>query len=175
MKLKFWLPLAAFAGLAMFLAAGLKLKPSEVPSPFIGRPAPAFSLPVLAEPSRQVSAAELKGQVWLLNVWASWCVACRDEHPLLVELAKTYPVPIYGLNYKDEPGAAKEWLQKMGDPYKASLMDAQGAVGLDYGVYGVPETFVIDAQGIVRFKHVGPVTPDVWRDKLEPLLKQLRG
>jgi cytochrome c biogenesis protein CcmG, thiol:disulfide interchange protein DsbE len=175
MKLKYWLPLAVFAGLAVFLGAGLKLKPSEVPSPFIGKPAPAFTLPVLADPSRQVSAAELKGQVWLLNVWASWCVACRDEHPLLVELAKTYPVPIYGLNYKDEPGAAKEWLLKMGDPYKASLMDSKGAVGLDYGVYGVPETFVIDAQGIVRFKHIGPVTPDVWRNKLEPLLKQLRG
>ncbi len=175
MKWRAWWPLVAFVALAGVLFVGLRLKPSEVPSPFIGKPAPAFSLPQLHQPDKPLTAAELKGQVWLLNVWASWCVSCRDEHPLLVELAQQRTVPIYGLNYKDEAPKAKEWLQQMGDPYTASLMDTQGKVGLDYGVYGVPETFVIDKAGIVRFKHIGPLTREVWTQKLLPLVNQLRG
>ncbi len=175
MKLKVWLPLLAFAALAAFLAVGLRLKPSEVPSPLIGKPAPAFTLATLHDPAKQVRAADLHGQVWLLNVWASWCVACRDEHPLLVELAAQKGVPIYGLNYKDEPAAAVKWLKEMGDPYAASLMDGNGRVGLDWGVYGVPETFVIDRAGLVRFKHIGPLTREVWLAKVLPLLKQLQG
>ncbi len=161
--------------LAIMLGVGLKLNPREVPSPFIGKPAPAFSLPQLHQPARSLSPADLVGQVWVLNVWASWCVACRVEHPLLVELSRQKQVPIYGLNYKDDPRNALEWLQKFGDPYTASALDANGRVGIDYGVYGVPETFVIDKAGVVRFKHIGPVTNEVWLRDLQPLIRQLQG
>ena len=146
-----------------------------MPSPFIGKPAPAFSLPLVHEPQRQLSSQELMGQVWLLNVWASWCVACRVEHPLLVELSRKNAVPIYGLNYKDDRRAAMEWLRQFGDPYVASLSDRDGRVGIDYGVYGVPETFVIDRAGVVRHKHIGPVTPEVWERDLLPLVRKLQG
>ena len=174
MKLKLFLPLAAFVVLAAVLGIGLTLNPREVPSPFIGKPAPAFSLPQLHQPQQTLAAADLKGQVWLLNVWASWCVACRVEHPLLVELSKQNAVPIYGLNYKDDPRNALEWLRQFGDPYTASLVDRDGRVGIDYGVYGVPETFVIDKAGVVRHKHIGPVTPEVWERDLLPLVRQLQ-
>jgi cytochrome c biogenesis protein CcmG/thiol:disulfide interchange protein DsbE len=175
MKLKLFAPLVAFGVLAIMLGAGLKLNPREVPSPFIGKPAPAFTLPLVHEPQRQLAAHELKGQVWLLNVWASWCVACRVEHPLLVELAQQNLVPIYGLNYKDDRRAAMEWLRQFGNPYTASLSDRDGRVGIDYGVYGVPETFVIDQAGIVRHKHIGPLTPEVWAQELLPLVRRLQG
>jgi cytochrome c biogenesis protein CcmG/thiol:disulfide interchange protein DsbE len=112
--------------------------------------------------------------VWLLNVWASWCVACRQEHPLLVELARQKAVPIIGLNYKDRPDAAKAWLAKLGDPYDLSVKDIDGRIGIEYGVYGVPETFVIDKNGVIRFKQIGPITEDVWKQKLLPMLEQLR-
>lgn len=168
-------PLAAFLVLAVLLGIGLRLNPREVPSPFVGKPAPAFRLPQLHEPSKSLSAADLKGQVWMLNVWASWCVACRAEHPVLVGLSQDQPVPIYGLNYKDDPRNALEWLRQFGDPYAASVSDVDGRVGIDYGVYGVPETFVIDKGGVVRFKHIGPLTSEVWERELQPLIRRLQG
>jgi cytochrome c biogenesis protein CcmG/thiol:disulfide interchange protein DsbE len=175
MKLRFFVPLGAFALLAIVLGVGLQLNPREVPSPFINKPAPAFQLPRLHQPGQLLAAADLKGQVWLLNVWASWCVACRVEHPLLVELSKQNTVPIYGLNYKDDPRAALEWLRQFGDPYTDSISDRDGRVGIDYGVYGVPETFVIDKAGVVRHKHTGPVTPEAWETDILPLVKRLQG
>ena len=170
---RYLLPLLVFVVLLGFLAAGLSLKPREVPSPLIDKPAPAFSLPVLATPDKQLSLQDMRGKVWLLNVWASWCVACRIEHPLLVELAGTGAVPIYGLNYKDKRDDALAWLAKFGNPYVASLSDADGLVGIDYGVYGVPETFVIDKNGMIRMKHIGPVTPEVLRDDIMPMVRRL--
>jgi len=172
---KFLLPLAIFIVIVGFLAFGLRLNPREVPSPLIGKAAPPFTLPVLHTPGKMVSSADLKGQVWMLNVWASWCVACREEHPVLVELAKRKLVPIYGLNYKDASEDAKAWLKQFGDPYVLSLVDAKGQIGIDYGVYGVPETYVIDRDGIIRYKKIGVVTPDTIREKILPLLEQLKG
>ena len=170
---QFLVPLALFAVLLGFLAVGLNLNPREVPSPLIGKPAPAFELARLDDPAQRITREDLKGQVWILNVWASWCVSCRQEHPLLVDFAKRSPVPLYGLNYKDKRDDGLGWLQRFGNPYKASLYDIDGRVGIDFGVYGVPETFVIDKQGVIRFKQIGPVTPEVLRDQIEPLLKQL--
>ena len=174
-QLRFLIPLGIFLGLVAFLMAGLSLDPREVPSPLIGKPAPAFNLSRLDDPGQHIRREDLIGKVWLLNVWASWCVACRDEHPYLVELAGRKLVPIYGLNYKDTRQAGQQTLSRFGDPYVASLFDADGRVGIDWGVYGVPETFVIDRQGIIRMKHIGPVTPDVIRNKIEPLVRQLNG
>ena len=172
---KFLLPLAVLVVVVGFLGVGLKLNPREVPSPLIGKAAPPFTLPVLHAPGKTVSNTELKGQVWLLNVWASWCVTCREEHPVLVELARQKVVPIYGLNYKDKSDDAKAWLKQFGDPYVMSLVDEKGQIGIDYGVYGVPETYVIDRDGVIRYKKIGPVTPDTVRDKILPLVKQLKG
>ena len=173
-SLKFLIPLALFLVLVAFLARGLKLDPREVPSPLIGKPAPAFTLAKLDAADQTIKRDELLGKVWLLNVWASWCAPCREEHPLLVEFARRKLVPVYGLNYKDTRANGQGFLRQMGNPYEASLFDADGRVGIDFGVYGVPETFVIDAQGIVRLKHVGPLTPEVIRTRIEPLLKELR-
>jgi len=170
-----FVPLALFAALAAVLGVGLTLNPREVPSAFIGKPAPVFTLAQLNEPARSFSVADMKGQVWVLNVWASWCAPCREEHPLLVALAREQSVPIVGLNYKDDPRNAQEWLLRLGDPYKVSVVDRDGRVGIDYGVYGVPETFVIDQAGIVRLKHIGPLTHEAWTRKLQPLLQELRG
>ena len=170
---RYLLPLLVFVVLAGFLAIGLKLDPHEVPSPLIGKPAPAFDLPQLAAPDQRLAAKDLRGQVWLLNVWASWCVACRQEHPLLVELSKTGQVKLYGLNYKDKRDDALGWLNNFGNPYLKSMSDTDGLVGIDYGVYGVPETFVIDKQGVIRYKQIGPVTPESLRDTLLPLVAQL--
>ena len=172
---KYFLPLAVLAVVVGFLGVGLKLDPREVPSPLIGKAAPPFSLPVLHEPAKTVSNSDFKGQVWMLNVWASWCVSCREEHPVLVELSKQKIVPIIGLNYKDQSDDARAWLKKFGDPYVMSLVDAKGKIGIDYGVYGVPETYVIDRDGVIRYKKIGPVTPDTVREKILPLVKQLKG
>jgi cytochrome c biogenesis protein CcmG/thiol:disulfide interchange protein DsbE len=172
-SLRFLIPLALFVALAWFLYAGLSLNPREVPSPLIGKPAPAFALPRLDDPSQTIKREDLLGRVWVMNVWASWCAPCREEHPLVVAFAKQRKVPVIGLNYKDRPGDARNWLERLGNPYAATLIDFDGKVGIDFGVYGVPETFVIDAQGIVRFKHVGALTPQVISQKLEPVLKQL--
>ena len=171
---QFILPLALFGVLLLFLLRGLDLNPREVPSPLIGKPAPEFSLPRLDNPAQSHGRHDMLGQVWILNVWASWCVACREEHPLLVEFAKRKVAPIVGLNYKDARDDAKRWLVRFGDPYTASVSDIQGRVGIDFGVYGVPETFVIDKQGVIRFKQIGPVTPEVLRERIEPLLRQLQ-
>lgn len=170
---QYLLPLALFGVLAAFLGTGLKLDPREVPSPLINKPAPAFALPRLDDPAQQISLQDMAGKVWVLNVWASWCAPCLVEHPLFVDLAKRKPVTLVGLNYKDKREDALNWLRRHGDPYTATMADAKGLVAIDYGVYGVPETFVIDKQGQVRFKHVGPVTPEVMRQDIEPLLKAL--
>ncbi len=175
MKARGFIPLLAFLGLALMLGAGLGLKPREVPSPFIGKPAPVFKLPQLQDPGQSLAKADMQGEVWLLNVWASWCAPCREEHPLLVALAREQQVPLIGLNYKDDPRNAQEWLRKLGDPYRVSVSDRDGLVGIDYGVYGVPETFVIDKQGIVRHKHIGPLTDEVWTRELLPLIRKLQG
>jgi cytochrome c biogenesis protein CcmG/thiol:disulfide interchange protein DsbE len=172
---RFLIPLGLFVALAVFLAVGLKLDPREVPSPLIDKPAPEFALPSLAAPEKTISRADMLGKVWLLNVWASWCVSCRQEHPVLVDFAQRKQVPLIGLNYKDERNDGLAWLQAGGNPYDDSLFDHDGRTGINFGVYGVPETFVIDKQGVVRYKHTGPITPDALRDKIEPLLRKLNG
>lgn len=166
-------PLAIFLVLAGFLYVGLGLNPREVPSPLVDKPAPAFQLAQLGRPDQSFSRDDMKGKVWMLNVWASWCTACREEHPLLVEIARQGTVPIVGLNYKDKPDAAKQWLAQWGDPYKLSVQDPVGRTGIEFGVYGVPETFLIDKNGVIRFKQIGPITPKVWQDKMLPLIRQL--
>ena len=175
MSLRFAIPLAMFGVLLAFCAAGLRLDPREVPSPLIGKPAPDFALTRLDIPAQTIRRADMLGKVWMLNVWASWCEACRDEHPHLVEFAKTKAVPIYGLDYKDQRPPAQQWLAERGNPYDASLFDASGRVGIDFGVYGVPETFIIDKQGVIRFKQIGALTPEVLQDKVLPLLRKLNG
>lgn len=172
---RFLVPLGIFAVLAVFLWIGLSLRPSEIPSPLIDKPAPTFSLPQLHMPDRTIAPADLKGQVWLFNVWASWCVSCRQEHPLLLQLAKTGEVPIYGLNYKDQRQDAVRWLQQLGNPYVASAYDLDGQVGIDYGVYGVPETYVIDRDGVIRHKHIGPISPEVLQNEILPIVRKLKG
>ena len=172
--MRYLVPLAVFVLLVALLAVGLTLNPREVPSPLIDRPAPAFNLPQLHKPDLAFSTKDMQGQVWLLNVWASWCAACRDEHPLLVELAKQRTVPVISLNYKDQPDAGKAWLKQFGDPYVLSVADAAGRVGIDYGVYGVPETFVIDRQGVIRYKQIGPVTVRSLDEKILPLVRTLQ-
>lgn len=171
---RYLFPLGIFIVIVTFLAIGLKLDPKHIPSPFIGKPAPEFTLPMLHEPDKQLSVNDLKGKVWLLNVWASWCVSCRAEHEVVKRLVAKNIVPVYGLNYKDERTDAIEWLNRYGDPYVASLADREGDVGIDWGVYGVPETFVIDKDGIVRFKQVGPVTDEVIQETILPLIKELQ-
>ena len=172
---RFLIPLGLFLALAIFLGIGLSLNPREVPSPLIDKPAPPFQLAQLQDPGRTLALQDLQGKVWILNVWASWCVACLQEHPLLVELSRQNLVPIYGLNYKDGRDAAIKWLGKHGNPYTLSVVDPDGRVGIDYGVYGVPETYVIDKQGVIRFKQIGPVTPQVLEQKILPLVRQLQG
>jgi cytochrome c biogenesis protein CcmG, thiol:disulfide interchange protein DsbE len=171
---KFLIPLGGFIAICAFLFVGLGLNPREVPSPFIGKAAPSFELVNLHKADGRFGSQDMAGKVWLLNVWASWCVACRDEHPLLVELAKQDTIPIIGLNYKDKQDQALAWLKQFGDPYKVSVMDADGRIGIDYGVYGVPETFLIDQKGIIRFKHIGPITRKTWDEKMLPLVRDLQ-
>lgn len=172
---KFLIPLVVFVVLAIFLGRGLSLDPKDIPSPLIDKPAPIFSLSQLDKPGETIGTEQLRGQVWILNVWASWCVACRDEHPVLVEFSKSNTVPIYGLNYKDKREPAMAWLQQLGNPYTASIFDEKGRVGIDFGVYGVPETFVIDKQGVIRYKKTGPVTQETIQKTILPLVKKLQG
>jgi len=167
------IPLAVFALLAVFLALGLTRDPREVPSPFIGKPAPLFTLQQLREAGNTFRPEDMKGKVWMLNVWASWCVSCRVEHPLLVDMSRKGLVPIVGLNYKDKRDEGLQWLSRHGDPYVLSAFDVEGRVGIDYGVYGVPETFVIDKQGVIRYKQIGPITPEALEKTIKPLLVQL--
>jgi cytochrome c biogenesis protein CcmG/thiol:disulfide interchange protein DsbE len=168
------IPFALFIIMAGFLFKGLFLNPREVPSPLVGKPAPAFSLPRLDQPANTFSPKDMLGQVWLFNVWASWCGACRDEHPLLVALAKTGLVPVVGMDYKDTAAEAEQWLTERGNPYLLSAVDADGRVGIDYGVYGVPETYVIDKAGVIAYKQIGPVTLESLRDDIMPLVKRLQ-
>ena len=170
---RFLLPLAVFFVLVIFLAIGLTLNPRDVPSPLKDKPAPAFTLPQLAAAEKNFSPADMKGKVWLFNVWASWCVSCRQEHPLLVSFSKEGKVPVVGLNYKYQGADAKNWLAKFGDPYVLSAVDADGRVGIDYGVYGVPETYVIDKTGMIRMKHTGPITPESLQKQILPLVAEL--
>ena len=170
---RFLLPLAIFIVRVAFLGIGLRLNPREVPSPLIDKPAPAFRVAQLHDAGKTISSEDMRGKVWLLNVWASWCVACRQEHPILVELAKRNVVPIVGLNYKDGRDAAQQWLRELGDPYQVSAFDADGRIGIDYGVYGVPETFLIDRQGIIRYKHIGPVTAKAVEESILPKIREL--
>ena len=191
MNKKFLIPLGLFAALVVFLALGLTRDPREIPSPLVGKPAPEFSLPTLTS-DKPFSPSDMKGKVWLFNVWATWCVACREEHPLLVELSNQSRIPVVGLSYKevqaqDQPNGplndadklqlARErslrFLQRQGDPYMLSVLDLNGSVGIDYGVYGVPETYLIDRQGVIRYKRVGPLTPQILQDTLLPLIQTL--
>lgn len=171
---KLLIPLGLFLILVIFLFVGLSRNPREVPSPLIDKPAPQFRLNQLQDPARTLSSEDMKGHVWLLNVWASWCVSCREEHPLLVALGKTKLVPIIGLNYKDEAVAGRQWLAQNGDPYSLSIMDRDGRVGIDFGVYGVPETFIIDKLGTIRYKQIGPVTAAALETKILPLVRELQ-
>lgn len=191
--LRFVIPLAVFGVLVGFLAVGLKLNPREVPSPLIGKPAPSFNLTVLATPDKSLGPKDMQGKVWLLNVWSTWCVSCRQEHPVLVDFSKKANVPLIGLNYKEVRGdgdfdiskikpaeekslalqRANQWLAQHGNPYTLTVMDLDGRVGIDYGVYGVPETYVIDKAGVIRMKHTGPINPDVLDKKILPLLAEL--
>ena len=170
----FWVPLALFVGLCVLLAVGLTLDPREIPSPLIGKPAPAFNLPILGDSEQLLfSTTDVLGKPWILNVWASWCVACRYEHPLLIEFAQNNDTFMVGLNYKDPSANGRAWLKEFGDPYTLSVIDYDGRVGIDWGVYGVPETFVVDASGIIRYKHIGPVTVTSLQSEIVPLLREL--
>lgn len=170
---RFLVPLGFFLLLLVFLGVGLTLNPREIPSPLIDNPAPPFKLAQLRTPEKTFSSDDMRGRVWLLNVWASWCVSCRDEHPVLLGLAKTGMVPIQGLNYKDKREDALNWLNRFGDPYTLAMSDREGRVGIDYGVYGVPETYVIDKAGVIRYKHIGPLSTDAIQSKIIPLVKKL--
>lgn len=173
MKRVLLIPIALFVVLLGFLAVGLKKDPHSIPSPLIDKPAPAFRLPQLGAEGKTFSPEDMRGKVWILNVWASWCVSCRDEHPILVAFSRTNTVPLVGLDYKDKPEDAKRWLASFGNPYQIVAMDADGRVGIDYGVYGVPETYVIDRNGVIRYKQIGPVTQEVLDQTILPLIRKL--
>lgn len=173
MKAKFLIPLGLFLVLAGFLFVGLKLDPKYVPSPLIDKPTPEFILPTLANPEQTFSPEQMKGKVWLFNVWATWCVACRSEHEVLNVMAKQGGVTIVSLNYKDERAKAMQWLKRLGNPYETTAMDVDGRVGINWGVYGTPESFVIDRKGIIRYKHVGPISVDDARDLIIPMMAKL--
>jgi cytochrome c biogenesis protein CcmG/thiol:disulfide interchange protein DsbE len=170
---RYLIPLGVFVVLAAFLAVGLKLDPKQVPSPLIGKPVPTFSLPRLKDPALMFDQAELNGKVSLVNIWATWCVSCRAEHEVLMALARTDRVPIYGLNYKDDRKSALRWLEQLGDPYVANAFDADGRVGIDWGVYGAPETFVIDSDGLIQYKHIGPLTLEIVEERILPMVDKL--
>lgn len=162
---------AIFLALVALLAAGLRLNPREVPSPLIGKPAPPFELPLLGAPDKSFSQKDMLGKVWILNVWASWCAPCLVEHPVITQLSKAGPV--VGLNYKDAREDALPWLERNGNPFYAAVYDGAGRIAIDYGVYGVPETYVIDRRGVIRYKHIGPLTRDIAEKEVEPLVREL--
>ena len=172
---RFVLPLAIFVLMVGLLGYGLSLDPKKVPSPLIDKSAPAFSLAMLEDPARKLSTADLEGQIWVLNVWASWCVSCRAEHEVVTSLAERNLVTVVGLNYKDKQDDAKRWLEQFGNPYAVSLIDADGRVGIDWGVYGVPETFVIGPDGRIRYKHIGPMTHESLEAEVLPAIRELLG
>jgi cytochrome c biogenesis protein CcmG, thiol:disulfide interchange protein DsbE len=170
---RYIIPFAIFVVLVIFLAIGLGRDPREVPSPLINKSAPAFQLPQLHDPAKSFSAQEMRGKVWLLNVWASWCISCREEHPVLLSLSQAGTVPIYGLNYKDKREDALAWLNEFGNPYVLSASDIDGRVAIDYGVYGAPETYLIDKNGLIRYKQIGPLTTELLQNKIFPLFQDL--
>jgi len=171
--MKYAFPLIVFIFLVVVLAAGLQHDPHEIPSPLINRQAPEFHLPELHDPTRIFSPRQMRGKVWLLNTWASWCISCREEHPVLSDLSRTESVPILGLNYKDKRNDALLALDELGNPYALSVLDSDGRVGIDYGVYGVPETYLIDKDGVIRYKRIGPITSDVVKKIILPMVKEL--
>ena len=173
-RLAAYIPLLVFLVMAAFLGIGLTMNPRDVPSPLIGKPVPNFSLPPVQGRTLGLATSDLRGQVSLVNVFASWCVACREEHPLLIRLAKSGAVPIHGLNYKDKPDDAQAWLDRLGDPYTRTGADISGRVGIDWGVYGVPETFIIGRDGLIVHKHIGPITPEALNKTIMPLIDKLR-
>jgi len=172
---RYLVPIIVFAGLIGIFYVGLHKDPGKLPSVLIGKPAPEFNLTRLFKPEEHFTPADMKGKVWILNVWASWCESCRYENPLFMQLARTSDVPIYGMNYKDKPEEAKRWLQEYGNPYKVIAVDANGYVGINFGIYGVPESFIIDKQGIIRYRHAGPISSEDWRKIFMPMIKELRG
>lgn len=171
---RFLLPFVIFTIVVGFLAVGLTLNPREVPSPLVGKSVPDFSLPQLHQPDKAFSPKEMRGQVWLFNVWASWCSGCKEEHPVLMKLAKAGEVPVYGMDYKDRREEALTWLRRHGNPYPVTAVDESGRVGIDYGVYGVPETYVIDKSGVIRYKQIGPLDDDTLQRKILPLVRELQ-
>ncbi len=173
-QLRYLAPLAIFITLVIFLYRGLSLDPKRVPSPLVGKPMPEFTLPRLKDPAATISDTDLKGKVSVLNIWATWCVSCRAEHAVLLLLANSGKVDIYGLNYKDDRAKAQQWLAQLGDPYIANAFDADGRAGIDWGVYGAPETFIMDRQGIIRHKHIGPLTVDALDNTILPLIAELQ-
>jgi len=172
LKIKFLIPLIIFVVVCGFLTIGLNLDPKKVPSPLINKPIPSFTLNQLINSEKKFTNRDLLGKVWLLNIWASWCPACRDEHPLLMEIAKNNSIPIIGLNWKDDKKAAINVLKKTGNPYQLSIFDPNNKVGIDFGVYGAPESFIIDKKGIIRYKHIGPLNSKTWYNQLLPIIKQ---
>jgi cytochrome c biogenesis protein CcmG/thiol:disulfide interchange protein DsbE len=174
MKTRFLIPFGLFSVLIAFLAVGLTLDPREVPSPLIDKTAPSFELPTLKNPAVALRPLDMQGKVWLLNVWASWCTSCRAEHEVVKTFSRSGEVAIIGLNYKDNPADARRWLDRYGDPYQASVSDEQGLAGIDWGVYGVPETFVIDKRGIIRYKQTGPLTREILSGTILPLVERLK-
>ena len=171
---RFLIPFGLFIVVVGFLAVGLTLNPRELPSPLVGKAAPDFSLPQLHDPGKMISSNDLKGKVWLLNFWASWCGGCKDEHPVLIHLAQSGAVPIYGMDYKDQREEALSWLREWGNPYPVVAVDEAGRVGINYGVYGVPETYVIDKAGVIRYKQIGPLREDILEKKILPLVRELQ-
>lgn len=173
-RLAGYIPLGIFAVMAVFLGIGLTMDPREIPSPLLGKEVPDFSLPPVKGRTLGLASTDLRGEVSIVNVFASWCVACREEHPLLMELARQRTVPIHGLNYKDKPDDAQKWLDDLGDPYTRTGADIAGRVAIDWGVYGVPETFIVGRDGRIAYKHIGPVTPQVLRDTILPTIARLK-
>lgn len=173
--LRFIAPAVIFAALIGLFYVGLQKDPQLLPSALLDKPAPTFNVAQLHKANETFSPDSMKGKVWLLNVWASWCAACRSEHPLFMQLSRSGNFPLYGLNYKDQRADAQQWLRQLGDPYVLSAWDVEGNVGIDYGVYGVPETFLIDKEGVIRYKHVGPVSRKDWEEILLPKMKELEG
>jgi cytochrome c biogenesis protein CcmG/thiol:disulfide interchange protein DsbE len=171
--LRYSIPLLIFAVIAVFLLKGLGMNPREIPSPLIGKAVPEFALPSLEQADTQITHKDLLGRVYLLNVWATWCVSCRAEHQTLVELARSGKVDIVGLNWKDDRDKAQVWLRRLGNPYTLNIFDKKGRTAIDLGVYGAPETFLVDSQGIIRFKHAGPVTHDLFNKQILPIIEQL--
>lgn len=172
---RYTVPIVAFLVIAVFLYRGLNLNPRYIPSPLVGKPAPEFSLPSLADPTIEVGTADMAGKLSMMNVWGTWCVECRYEHAFLLELSRTTGIPIYGFNLKDERDAALDWLATLGNPYVTTGADEEGRVAIDWGIYGAPETFLIDRDGTILHKHISPLTAEVWERDFMPIVREKCG